>query len=78
MPDADYPAPSLCEFYSYGGLDIAFLGCSKIVKRGEVIKLVENVEQIVHFSCAALKRGQDVIYMTERERSLICQSKGSC
>jgi acyl CoA:acetate/3-ketoacid CoA transferase len=65
-PDADCPGPSQFEFYSEGGLDIAFLGFSENDKLGEVIKLVENVEQIAHFSCAALKRGQDVIYMTER------------
>ncbi len=111
--------PSQFDFYSGGGLDIAFLGFGEIdghghvnVSRlggvtvgpggfidiaqnarkvvfcgtfdakgaryeignghlvikshGEVVKLVENVEQITYSGTEALKRGQSVAYVTER------------
>ncbi len=111
--------PSQFDFYSGGGLDIAFLGFGEIdaignvnvsklggvtvgpggfidiaqnakkvvfcgtfdakgtdleigngrlgIKRhGEVTKLVSKVEQITYSGREALKRGQDVIYVTER------------
>ena len=111
--------PSQFDFYSGGGLDIAFLGfgeidaagnvnvsklggvtvgpggfidiaqnASKVVfcgtfdakgtqleigggklrigKHGEVTKLVNNVEQITYSGPEALKRGQEVVYVTER------------
>ena len=111
--------PSQFDFYSGGGLDIAFLGfgeidaagnvnvsklggvtvgpggfidiaqnAKKVVfcgtfdakgtaldigggklrigKHGEVAKLVQNVEQITYSGHEALKRGQEVVYVTER------------
>jgi len=111
--------PSQFDFYSGGGLDIAFLGFGEIdragnvnvsklggvtvgpggfidiaqnakkvvfcgtfdakgtqldigagrlrvVQHGEVVKLVSEVEQITYSGREALKRGQDVVYVTER------------
>ncbi len=111
--------PSQFDFYSGGGLDIAFLGFGEIdrhgnvnvsklggvtvgpggfidiaqnakkvifcgtfdakgtqlgigngrlqiTRHGEVVKLVADVEQITYSGREALKRGQDVIYVTER------------
>ncbi len=111
--------PSQFDFYSGGGLDIAFLGFGEIDKQGhvnvsklggvtvgpggfidiaqnarkvvfcgtfdakgarhaigggrldienhgDVVKLVEDVEQITYSGDEALKRGQEVIYVTER------------
>lgn len=111
--------PSQFDFYSGGGLDIAFLGfgeidqvgnvnvsklggvtvgpggfidiaqnarkvvfCGtfdakgteleigggrlRIVRHGEVIKLVTAVEQITYSGREAMKRGQEVVYVTER------------
>jgi len=111
--------PSQFDFYSGGGLDIAFLGfgeidrignvnvsrlagvtvgpggfidiaqnakkvvfCGtfdtkgteleigsgrlRIVRHGEVVKLVADVEQITFSGREALKRGQEVVYVTER------------
>jgi propionate CoA-transferase len=111
--------PSQFDFYSGGGLDIAFLGfgeidqagnvnvsklggvpvgpggfidiaqnarkvvfCGtfdakgteleirtgglRIVRHGEVVKLVSRVEQITYSGREAMKRGQEVVYVTER------------
>lgn len=111
--------PSQFDFYSGGGLDIAFLGFGEIgkqghvnvsklggitvgpggfidiaqnarkvvfcgtfdakgakyeigngqlsvTKHGDVVKLVNNVEQITYSGKEALKRGQEVVYVTER------------
>jgi len=111
--------PSQFDFYSGGGLDIAFLGfgeidrhghvnvsklggvtvgpggfidiaqnakkvvfCGtfdakgtqleigggklRIARHGEVVKLVNDVEQITYSGREALRRGQDVVYVTER------------
>ena len=111
--------PSQFDFYSGGGLDIAFLGfgeidrvgnvnvsklggvtvgpggfidiaqnarkvvfCGtfdakgtqldigsgglRIVRHGEVTKLVKDVEQITYSGREALRRGQEVVYVTER------------
>ena len=112
--------PSQFDFYSGGGLDIAFLGfgeidaignvnvsklggvtvgpggfidiaqnarkvvfCGtfdakgtrarasasgklRIARHGEVVKLVDEVEQITYSGREALKRGQEVVYVTER------------
>ncbi|MGI9479537.1 MAG: acyl CoA:acetate/3-ketoacid CoA transferase [Hyphomicrobiaceae bacterium] len=111
--------PSQFDFYSGGGLDIAFLGFGEIDRNGhvnvsklggvtvgpggfidiaqnarkvvfcgtfdakgarydigngkldirghgEVVKLVENVEQITYSGSEALKRGQATVYVTER------------
>ncbi|MGI9426246.1 MAG: acyl CoA:acetate/3-ketoacid CoA transferase, partial [Hyphomicrobiaceae bacterium] len=111
--------PSQFDFYSGGGLDIAFLGFGEIdqhghvnvsklggvtvgpggfidiaqnarkvvfcgtfdakgakykigggqlhiANQGEIVKLVERVEQITYSGSEGLKRGQEVIYVTER------------
>ncbi|KAB2854083.1 MAG: acyl CoA:acetate/3-ketoacid CoA transferase, partial [Bauldia sp.] len=111
--------PSQFDFYSGGGLDIAFLGFGEIdrvgnvnvsklggvtvgpggfidiaqnagkvvfcgtfdakgteleigsgrlrvVRHGELVKLVNNVEQITYSGREAMKRGQEVVYVTER------------
>ena len=41
-------------------------GRLQITRHGEVVKLVADVEQITYSGREALKRGQDVIYVTER------------
>jgi acyl CoA:acetate/3-ketoacid CoA transferase len=41
-------------------------GALRIAKHGEVVKLVDTVEQITFSGIEALKRGQTVLYVTER------------
>jgi acyl CoA:acetate/3-ketoacid CoA transferase len=41
-------------------------GTLRITKHGEVVKLVDTVEQITFSGIEALKRGQTVLYVTER------------
>jgi propionate CoA-transferase len=96
-------APTQFDFYSGGGLDIAFLGfgeidaqgnvnvsklggitvgpggfmdiaqnaksvvfCGTLTAKGDIQKLVKRVEQITFSGQEAFKRGQSVLYITER------------
>ncbi len=41
-------------------------GALEIVNHGDIVKLVQDVEQITYSGMEALKRGQEVVYVTER------------
>ena len=41
-------------------------GKLRVARHGEVMKLVNDVEQITYSGREALRRGQDVVYVTER------------
>lgn len=56
-----------CGSFSASGLEVAVEdGKLRILKEGRIRKLVSTVEQITFSSAYALKRGQSVLYVTER------------
>jgi propionate CoA-transferase len=53
--------------FTASGLDIQWQnGQTRIVKEGKFLKLVQQVEQITYHGQYGLKRGQEVLYITER------------
>jgi len=56
-----------CGTFDAKGTDLEIgAGCLRIARHGDVTKLVSAVEQITYSGREALRRGQEVVYVTER------------
>jgi acyl CoA:acetate/3-ketoacid CoA transferase len=56
-----------CGTFDAKGTDLSIgSGQLRIARHGDVVKFVSNVEQITYSGREALKRGQEVVYVTER------------